>query len=161
MSTIAKVRQEIPDLKMEVIDLADRTDLAVKYRVMATPAIAINGVLAFSSVPKEADLRRRLLEVAREEVCVALEKGRRVEGKGGQLFNLGIVGTILACVVCFTPAAVALLGLLGLAGWAGNLDYALFPLLGLFLFLLGYSYWPRRQTGGERKPCKHTTGLQD
>jgi len=65
VSTIAKVRQEIPDLKMEVIDLADRTDLAVKYRVMAAPAIAINGVLAFSGVPKEADLRRRLLEVAR------------------------------------------------------------------------------------------------
>lgn len=65
MSTIANVRQEIPDLKVEVINLADRPDLAVKYRVMAAPAIAINGVLAFFGVPKEADLRRRLLDVAR------------------------------------------------------------------------------------------------
>ncbi len=66
MSTIAKVRQEIPDLKMEVINLGDRLDLAVKYRVMVAPAIAINGVLAFSGTPKEADLCQRLLEAAQE-----------------------------------------------------------------------------------------------
>ena len=53
----------------------------------------------------------------------------------------GIVGTILACVACFTPAAVALLGVLGLARWAGYLDYVLFPLLGVFLIILGYGYW--------------------
>lgn len=65
MNTIAQVRQEVPDLKMEVVNLADHPELAVKYRVMATPAIAINGVLAFSGMPKEADVRRRLLEAAR------------------------------------------------------------------------------------------------
>jgi hypothetical protein len=65
VNTIARVRQEIPDLKMEEINLAGRPDLAVKYRVMAAPAIAINGVLAFSGVLGEADLRRRLLDVAR------------------------------------------------------------------------------------------------
>jgi hypothetical protein len=64
VSTIAQVRQEIPDLKMEVINLADHPEVAVKYRVMATPAIAINGVLVFSGTPKEPDLRRRLLEAA-------------------------------------------------------------------------------------------------
>jgi mercuric ion transport protein len=62
---------------------------------------------------------------------------------GALLLKLGIVGAILTCVACFTPAAVLLLGLLGLAGWAGYLDYVLFPLLGLFLILLGYSYWHR------------------
>lgn len=64
MDTIARLRQEIPDLTMEVINLADHPEVAVKYRVMATPAIAINGVLAFSGTPKEAELRLRLLEAA-------------------------------------------------------------------------------------------------
>ncbi len=59
--------------------------------------------------------------------------------------KVGLAGTVLACIACFTPAAVALLGLLGLARWAGYLDYVLFPLLGVFLSILGYSYWKRRQ----------------
>ena len=72
-------------------------------------------------------------------------EGQTSRRKREHLFKLGIVGTILACVACFTPAAVALLGVLGLAEWAGYLDYVLFPLLGFFLILLGYSYWQRRQ----------------
>ena len=71
--------------------------------------------------------------------------------KGDRVLKLGIVGTVLTCLACFTPAAVALLGLLGLARWAGSLDYVLFPLLGLFLVLLGYTYWQRQQS-------KHTDG---
>lgn len=65
MNSIARLRQEIPDLKVDVINLADHPGVAVQYRVMATPAIAINGVLAFSGTPKEADLRQRLLDEAR------------------------------------------------------------------------------------------------
>ncbi len=65
--------------------------------------------------------------------------------KGDRLLKVGIAGTILMCLACFTPAAVAMLGILGLARWAGYLDYVLFPLLGLFLVLLGYSYWQRQQ----------------
>ncbi len=68
--------------------------------------------------------------------------------KGKHQFKIGVIGTILTCVACFTPAAVALLGLLGLAGWTGHLDYVLFPVLGLFLVLLGYGY---RQRGKERR----------
>ena len=65
MDIIARLRQEIPDLKMEVVNLADHPEMAVRYRIMATPAIAINGALAFSGTPKEADLRQRLLEATR------------------------------------------------------------------------------------------------
>ena len=68
------------------------------------------------------------------------------------LFTLGIAGTILACLACFTPAAVGLLGLLGLARWAGYLDYVLFPLLAVWLILLGYSYWRRRQRERQAGP---------
>ncbi len=67
--------------------------------------------------------------------------------KGDGLLKVGIAGTVLACIACFTPAAVALLGLLGLARWGGYLDYVLFPLLGIFLALLGYGYWRRRRQG--------------
>ncbi len=65
--------------------------------------------------------------------------------KGDRLLKLGLVGAILACVACFTPAAVVLLGLLGLARWAGFLDYVLFPLLAPFLILLVCGAWQRRQ----------------
>jgi mercuric ion transport protein len=67
--------------------------------------------------------------------------------KGEALLTLGMAGTILTCAACFTPAGVVLLGLLGLARWADYLDYVLFPLLGLFLILLGYSYLQRRRAG--------------
>lgn len=66
--------------------------------------------------------------------------------KGRLLLKLGIAGTVLTCVACFTPAAVAVLGLLGLARWTGYLDYVLLPLLALFLVLLGYG-WRRRRWG--------------
>jgi hypothetical protein len=65
VSAIEGVRRQIPDLTMEVINLAEHPEVAVKYRIMAAPAIAINGALAFSGTPKEADLRRRLLKAAR------------------------------------------------------------------------------------------------
>ena len=35
-------------------------EVAVKYRVLATPAIAIDGQLAFTGVPREEALRARL-----------------------------------------------------------------------------------------------------
>jgi len=65
--------------------------------------------------------------------------------KGGRLLKVGILGTILACVACFTPAALVLLSLLGLARWAGFLDYVLFPLLALFVIALACGAWQRRQ----------------
>lgn len=50
------------------MDITDHPDVAVKYRVMATPAIAINGRLAFTGVPREADLRRALREIQMRRV---------------------------------------------------------------------------------------------
>ena len=58
---IEEAKAEIPDLHFEEVDITEHPDVAVKYRVMATPAIAINGRLAFTGVPCEADLRRALL----------------------------------------------------------------------------------------------------
>ncbi len=62
---------------------------------------------------------------------------------------IGIIGTTLSCLACFTPLAVTLLGVMGLAQWAGYLDYVLFPLLVVFagVLLVGLS---RRQPDGKQ-----------
>lgn len=52
---------------MEEVDVAANPAVAVKYRVMATPAIAINGTLQFTGVPREDALLARLREAARIE----------------------------------------------------------------------------------------------
>ena len=61
MRVVAEVRRDHPDVQLQVIDISDRPDLAVKYRVMMTPAIAINGELAFAGAPAEPALRARIL----------------------------------------------------------------------------------------------------
>jgi mercuric ion transport protein len=53
-----------------------------------------------------------------------------------RLFKIGIVGTVIAAICCFTPILVVLLGALGLAALVGYLDFVLFPILGLFLVIL-------------------------
>ena len=58
---VADVRRDQPGLRFEVIDITDRPDVAVRYRVMMTPAIAINGELAFAGAPSEQALRARIL----------------------------------------------------------------------------------------------------
>jgi len=58
---IEQAKAEISDFYFEEVDITERPEVAVKYRVMSVPAIAINGRLEFMGVPKEDDLRRRLL----------------------------------------------------------------------------------------------------
>jgi hypothetical protein len=58
---IAQAKAEIPDLHIEEVDITERPEVAVKYRAMSTPAVAINGKLEFVGVPKEEQLRRCLL----------------------------------------------------------------------------------------------------
>ena len=61
LAVIESMRAERPDLVLQIVDITERPEVAVKYRVMSTPAIAINGRLAFTGVPREAALRRALL----------------------------------------------------------------------------------------------------
>ena len=58
--------------------------------------------------------------------------------------RVGVVGTFVAAICCFTPVLVVLLGAIGLAGAVGLLDYVLFPSLALFLGILVYALWKRR-----------------
>jgi hypothetical protein len=59
-----KAKSEMPDVEVEEIDVAANPAVAVKYRVMATPAIAINGRLEFTGIPREEALLARLQAAA-------------------------------------------------------------------------------------------------
>jgi hypothetical protein len=61
---VDEAREEFPDLSVEEVDVAERPDVAVKYGVMATPALAINGRLEFTGIPREDALRARLQSAA-------------------------------------------------------------------------------------------------
>ena len=53
------------------------------------------------------------------------------------LLKTGVIGAIIAALCCFTPILVILFGALGLSALVGYLDYVLFPMLGLFLIIIG------------------------
>lgn len=61
------------------------------------------------------------------------------------LLSVGIVGTIVAALCCFTPVLVVLFGVIGLSAFTGYLDYVLFPALGFFIGLTSYAVWRRRR----------------
>lgn len=64
-----------------------------------------------------------------------------------RLLPIGLVGTVIAAICCFTPALVVLLGALGLSAAVGYLDLVLLPALAFFLGLTGYALWTRKRTG--------------
>lgn len=62
-----------------------------------------------------------------------------------KLLQLGIIGTIVLALCCFTPILVILLGVVGLAAFTGYLDYVLFPALIAFIGLTVYAFRRQRQ----------------
>jgi mercuric ion transport protein len=62
-----------------------------------------------------------------------------------KLLGVGIVGTVIAALCCFTPILVLLLGTVGLAWLAGYLDYVLLPALAFFIGLTIYALYQKRQ----------------
>jgi mercuric ion transport protein len=69
-------------------------------------------------------------------------RGRRVTEKG--LLRIGICGTAVTALCCFTPVLVVLLGAVGLSAAIGWLDYVLWPALVFFLGLTVFALWKRR-----------------
>lgn len=59
------------------------------------------------------------------------------------LLKIGVVGTIIAAVCCFTPLLVIVLGAIGLASLIALLDLVLLPTLAIFLLVTGYGLWKR------------------
>ncbi len=56
-----------------------------------------------------------------------------------KLLGIGIAGTVIAALCCFTPVLVVLLGVVGLSAWVGGLDYVLFPALAVFIGITVYA----------------------
>ncbi len=63
-----------------------------------------------------------------------------------RLLQIGIIGTIIAAICCFTPVLVVLLGAVGLSALIGYLDIVLLPALAIFLVITGYALWKRSKT---------------
>lgn len=70
------------------------------------------------------------------------ERGQAMSDR--KLLGIGLGGSALAAVCCFTPALVLLLGAIGLSAWLAWLDYVLLPALVLFLAITGYALLRRR-----------------
>ena len=57
-----------------------------------------------------------------------------------QILKIGIAGTIITAICCFTPLLVIILGGLGLSAWVGGLDQILFPLLAFFAAITLFAF---------------------
>ena len=60
------------------------------------------------------------------------------------LLRVGIIGTVVTALCCFTPVLVVLLGAVGLSAAIGRLDYVLLPALVLFWASTAFALWKRR-----------------
>ena len=60
------------------------------------------------------------------------------------LLKVGVVGTVIAALCCFTPVLVILFGAVGLAAVVGYLDIVLLPALAFFVLLTVYALWRRK-----------------
>ncbi len=59
----------------------------------------------------------------------------------GTLLGVGVLGTIITALCCFTPVLVILLGAVGLSAVLGYLDHVLLPALGVFIVITAYALW--------------------
>ena len=56
-----------------------------------------------------------------------------------RLLKMGIVGTVIIALCCFTPILVVLFAVVGLSAVVGYLDYVLFPALAVFVLITIYA----------------------
>jgi len=63
-----------------------------------------------------------------------------------RLLQIGVIGSVVAALCCFTPVLVVLLGTVGLAGAVGWLDPILMLALAGFLGITLFALWRRRAT---------------
>jgi mercuric ion transport protein len=55
------------------------------------------------------------------------------------LLKVGVIGTIIAALCCFTPVLVVFFGVVGLSAVVGYLDYVLLPALAVFVLITIYA----------------------
>ncbi len=62
------------------------------------------------------------------------------------ILGVGIIGTVIAALCCFTSVLVVLLGVVGLSALTGYLDVVLLPALAFFIGLTTYALWKQSKT---------------
>ncbi|MCZ4368814.1 mercury resistance system transport protein MerF [Sulfitobacter dubius] len=62
------------------------------------------------------------------------------------LLKVGLIGTVIVALCCFTPVLVILFGAVGLSALLGWLDYVLLPALAVFIGITIYALWKRRNS---------------
>ena len=68
------------------------------------------------------------------------------------LLQVGVFGTLIAALCCFTPLLVILLGAVGLSAAVGWLDYVLLPALVVFLGITVYALVRRQRASSTASP---------
>ncbi len=63
-----------------------------------------------------------------------------------RLLKVGVIGTVIAALCCFTPVLVILLGVVGLSALTGYLDYVLLPALCIFIIIMIYALVQRQKS---------------
>lgn len=61
-----------------------------------------------------------------------------------QIFRVGIIGTIVTAVCCFTPVLPFILSAIGISRFVGYLDMVLMPLLAIFAGIAIFGFLKRR-----------------
>lgn len=68
--------------------------------------------------------------------------------------RIGVVGTVLVALCCFTPILAILLGVVGLSAFTGYLDYVQLPALIAFIGLTIYAVRRKRHADACCPPTK-------
>ena len=61
-----------------------------------------------------------------------------------RLLKIGIIGTVIAALCCFSPVLVVLFGAVGLSALVGYLDLILVPALAVFVIITVIALLRRR-----------------
>lgn len=57
---VEKVAGKLPSIQVTKVDITENPEAVQKYMLFATPGIVIDGELAFTGIPKEEELRRKI-----------------------------------------------------------------------------------------------------
>ena len=77
------------------------------------------------------------------------------------MLKIGIAGSVITAICCFTPALVLVLGAVGLSAWLSWIDYVLLPALAMFLAITGYGLYLRRRKRALACCGEEETAAQD
>ncbi|OUR76233.1 hypothetical protein A9Q83_15630 [Alphaproteobacteria bacterium 46_93_T64] len=61
------------------------------------------------------------------------------------LLKIGVIGTAISALCCFTPILVIVFATMGISAFVGMLDYILLPSLATFAAITLYAFLKRRR----------------